>query len=115
MTAPEQTTETAPRDPWGGWFSLDHCRGLESLRQLPAEAIADCGGPGRADEPVAYWVDRLGFDGPAWLFRAHLKEYGAWSAADLADHQENRQRVLWLWACNCYESPGEYDYLWLSV
>ena len=105
---------------WNSWFGFYSHNGAtrvhpESNRQLPAECVADCSGPGPADDAVSFWVDRLGFDGPAWLFRSHLSEYGAWDAADLADHNANRERVLWLWACDCAESPGERDYLWLGV
>ncbi len=100
---------------WNGWFSLSYCEGRESCRQLPAECVADCSGPGSADEAVSHWVDRLGFNGPSWLFREHLKEYGAWDACDLADHEENRKRVLWLWACNAHEDPEAYGFLWLGV
>jgi hypothetical protein len=92
------------------WFE-----GRDALRQLPAECIADCSGPGRADDNVAYWLERLSFDGPAWLFRSYLKEFGAWDAADLCDHNANRARILWIWANNCYESPGECDYLHLGL
>ena len=96
------------------WFDTEHLGGLESIRQLPAECVADCSGPGAKDEPVAYWVERLAFDAPAWLLRKHLKGYGAWDAGELCDHQQNLQRTLWLWACYCWEEPGCYDYLWLS-
>lgn len=102
------------REPWALWFSVKHCGGRESLRQLPPEAISDCSGPGPADEAVAYWVQRLEFDGPPWLFREHLRSYGAWDAADLADHNANRERVLWIWACDCREEPGAYDFLYLG-
>lgn len=34
---------------------------------------------------------------PALLAR-ELKEYGAWDATELADHEQNLQRILWL-AC----------------
>jgi folate-binding Fe-S cluster repair protein YgfZ len=27
---------------------------------------------------------------------AELKEYGAWDDADLADHEQNKQRILWI-------------------
>lgn len=30
------------------------------------------------------------------LLAAELKEYGAWDAQELADHQQNLQRILWL-------------------
>ena len=32
------------------------------------------------------------------LLRRELKEYGAWNADELADHQQNLQRILWI-AC----------------
>lgn len=105
---------------WGGWFGFYDHNGVdrvhpESNRQLPAECIADCSSAGPVDEAVSYWVKRLDFNGPSWLFRSHLKEYGCWTSQQLADHEENRERVLWLWACACHESPGECDYLWLGV
>lgn len=30
------------------------------------------------------------------LLAAELKEYGAWDAEQLADHEENKQRLLWI-------------------
>ena len=92
------------------WFE-----GRNSRRQLPLECICDWSGSGDRDADVNAWVDRLDFDGPAWLFREYLAEFGAWDAADLCDHQENRKRVLWTWACNCREYPGFYDYLYLGI
>jgi len=91
------------------WF---HDR--NSCRQLPLECVADCSGAGDRDEDVGAWVDRLDFDGPSWLFREYLRGFGAWDARDLCDHDENRKRVLWIWACNCAENPGDYDYLYLE-
>jgi hypothetical protein len=101
--------------PWANWFDLNHCGGRESCRQLPAECVADCSGPGPADDAVAFWLERLQFDGPPWLFRQHLREFGAWDSADLADHNANRARVLWIWACDCREDPGAHDFLWLGT
>jgi hypothetical protein len=100
---------------WGGWFSLTHCDGRESCRQLPAEAVADCSGPGPADEAVTYWVKRLGFDGPAWLIRKHLSRYGCWDTAELADHNSNRERLLWIWANDYREDPEAAAFLWLDA
>ena len=75
------------------WF-----HGRASLRQLPLECICDCPGAGDRDEDIAAWVDRLDFDGPAWLFREYLKGFGAWDSRDLCDHEENRKRVLFVLA-----------------
>ena len=91
------------------WFSDRVAR-----RQLPAECIADCSGPGPADANVAAWVDRLSFDGPAWLIRSHLRGFGAWDAAQLANHEDNLHRLLWVWANYCAENPGCCDYLYLD-
>jgi hypothetical protein len=53
---------------------------------------------------------------------AELKEYGAWDAEELADHEQNLQRILWLASgditeqdgCDCGErgdaERGEYRY-----
>ena len=97
------------------WFDINHLNGRESTRQLPPECIADCSGSGDQTDNVKHWVERLNFDGPLELFKEHLKEYGAWDDEQLKDHYENRLRVLWLWANDCYENPGDYDYLYLGV
>ena len=68
--------------------------------ELPPACIRDCSSSGAVDDAVEFWVRRLDFDGPPWLMRRHLKGYGAWTAADLCDHQANRRRLLWIWACN---------------
>ena len=92
------------------WF-----HGRNAMRQLPLECICDCTGAGDRDDDISAWVDRLDFDGPAWLFREYLRGFGAWDHADLCDHNENRKRVLFVWACNCKVHPGECDYLYLGV
>ena len=99
------TTETKPII----WFD-----GRESTRQLPPECIADCSGPGEKSNNVKRWVERLNFDGPVELFKEYLDGFGAWDDEELKDHEENKQRVLWTWACNCDENPGDYDYLYLE-
>ena len=92
------------------WFD-----GRDSRRQLPLECVCDCSGSGDRAADVAAWVKRLQFDGPAWLFREYLKESGAWLSADLCDHNENRERVLYLWANDCARNPGIYDYIHLGI
>ena len=93
------------------WF-----HGRLAVKQLPSECIADCSGAGDVTESVDYWVDRLRFDGPSWYFRQYLREQGAWSSADLCDHNANRKRVLWLWACYARQQPDlSPAYLYLGV
>ena len=96
-------------------IDMNHLNGRESIRQLPAECIADCSGSGNRHNNVIFWVERLNFDGPVDLFKEHLKQYGIWDDEHLKDHYGNRIRVLWLWACDCYENPGAHDYLHLGV
>lgn len=80
------------------WFE-----GRNMIQDLPQDCIDDMRGPGRKDEAVAYWVKKLGFDGPAWLIREHLKGYGAWDKQQLCNHQENLQRLLWIHASDLAE------------
>lgn len=43
---------------------------------------------------------------PATL-ASELKEYGAWDDAELADHAQNLQRILWLAAGNIVEEANQ--------
>ena len=83
------------------WF-----KGAWAQCELPPVCIRDCSSSGAVDEAVEFWVNRLDFEGPPWLMRRHLRGYGAWTAADLCDHQANRRRLLWIWACNCREGDS---------
>lgn len=80
------------------WFS-----GRQSIRNLPADCVADCTRSGSADDAVEYWVKRLNFQAPAWYLRDYLKGFGAYDSAELCDHQANLKRLLWLWAFDCVE------------
>ena len=85
-------------------FQNDWFQDRQALKNPPAEAVWDCSAPGQpADSAVAYWVDRLSFDGPAWLVREHLSGYGAWDASELCDHKQNLERLLWIWCCDIAE------------
>ena len=37
------------------------------------------------------------------LLASELKERGAWDEAELADHDQNLQRILWIAACDIAE------------
>ena len=52
---------------------MKHLNGRESIRQLPAECIADCSGSGDHTNNVVAWVEKLNFDGPTELFKSILK------------------------------------------
>lgn len=83
------------------WFHGPHAQ-----CELPPACVAACSASGPVDDEVDFWVDRLKFDGPPWLIRQHLKGYGAWSQGDLCDHQANRRRLLWIWACSSHEGDS---------
>jgi hypothetical protein len=83
------------------WFS-----GGINQRELPLECITDCSASGPVDDAIDFWLDRLQFDGPPWLIRRHLRGYGAWPERELCDHQANRRRLLWIWACNSHDGDS---------
>jgi hypothetical protein len=80
-----------------GWFN----------GQLPAECVSDCSASGSVDDAVAYWVNKLEFDVPEPQAAKWLKEFGAWNAEELADHEANVRRVLWQ-ACCDIKDQGEW-------
>lgn len=41
------------------------------------------------------------------VLRGELREYGAWDDAELADHDANLSRLLWLACCDVAEGHGE--------
>lgn len=70
---------------------------------LPQEAIDDIARPGPNDSAVELWVTKLSIDLTPTLLREELKEYGAWDAAELSNHAENIQRIIWIAAHNAKE------------
>ena len=97
---------------WADWFDVSGCP-RQGKRLLPADCIEDCSAQGPVDDAVDYWVSELELEAPSWLLREHLREYGAWSAAELCDHQENLKRLLWTWASDCRENGA--DFVWLGI
>jgi len=95
-------------------FKNDWFEDRQMVQDLPQECIDDMKGPGAKDDAVAYWVEELDFDGPAWLIREHLKGYGAWDKAQLCNHQDNLQRLLWIHASDLAENPGDDLPLYLA-
>lgn len=87
------------------WFTSSNGR-IEF--QMPGECLMDICQPGPADEAVAYWrgheiigaaLDALD---PATV-QDELREFGAWDADELADHDANLDRLLWTAACSAAE------------
>lgn len=79
--------------------------------ELPDEAVTDCSHQGQCDEDVAYWVTRipqLSELNPS-ILAMELKEYGAWDAEELADHEANLRRILWIAAGNIREELASQE------
>jgi hypothetical protein len=64
---------------------------------VPAQCVLEQPEQGPCDEHVEYWVSRVDWSQitPGEI-RTELAEYGAWDAEELADDDENRQRLLWV-------------------
>lgn len=82
--------------------------------RLRLDEARACSHPGQCDGDVTYLRQscaRVRNDlrrmDPAEL-RECLRHYGAWDAEELADHDENLQRVLWIACCDVAERPSEY-------
>jgi hypothetical protein len=58
---------------------------------------------GRAIPAIKKQLDKLNPE----ALRAELKEYGAWDANDLSDHDANLNRILWIAAGNFVEEHHE--------
>lgn len=57
----------------------------------------------RTQERVQAELERI----PADDLRAELKEYGAWDKQELADHDANLDRILWLACGNIIEDTEQ--------
>lgn len=66
--------------------------------ELPDLAVAEIA-ESQADntEAVQHWEPQIDLSTISTNdLRAELAEYGAWGDLELADHQANRERVIWL-------------------
>ena len=75
---------------------------------IPNEAFGDCHHSGQCDIDVMYWVEKLDFDFPKDQGIEWLKGFGAWDDEELDNHEENRLRVLWLFAGNVADGEEIY-------
>lgn len=84
--------------------------GRIELRITKAQAqSASHPGPCDADVKALSWVPairrQLNKIDPA-LLRAELGEHGAWDETELADHEQNLQRILWVAAGDVADGRG---------
>lgn len=88
------------------WFN-----GREMIGTIPPDAVAECTTGGvDASGPVDDWVRSLEFDAPVTETREYLAGYGAWDAAELADHDANVRRLFWI-ACGTIADGDDSIYL----
>jgi hypothetical protein len=106
------------------WYTSGSGRIELQMTMEQAESAShqgDCDDDTRELSKVPAIAEQLAKIDPAVL-SAELKEYGAWYAEELADHEQNLQRILWLASgdiaeqdgCDCGErgdaERGEYRY-----
>jgi hypothetical protein len=92
------------RKPWfdeHGWMQ----------KRVPRECIAECSAVGDVDESVHFWRAKLHFDVPRELAIAWLREFGAWTAEELATTSDETlaERCLWLMCCDARENKRQPD------
>ena len=91
------------------WFTSSSGRIEFQLTRAQAAAMSH---PGPCDADVAYYRNvpvvkkQLAKIDPADLAR-ELKEYGAWDEKELADHDANLSRILWIAAINISEELAQ--------
>lgn len=72
-------------------------------KNIPEECITECSAHGDVTQAVIHWSKELGFTAPVNETRAYLKTFGAWDKAELANHDDNLERLLWCVCCDLKE------------
>lgn len=78
------------------YFGYLDSSGYDLKIDLPKECIDDCSASGPVDDAVAYWIKELKFDASKKGAKDYLKGFGAWDESELANHEDNLARLLWL-------------------
>lgn len=87
----------------------DFCLDGDELEDDLLVALLDCAAPGQAaDDSVAYVLETFTVTGDVLDCAAYLKGYGAWTAEELADHDENLSRLVWLTGGALRDSEAAY-------
>lgn len=68
----------------------------EDFTPQQLEHLLSIGGPGQQDTNVADFRDLYEVTGDPESCRLYLKGYGAWDEEELADHESNLARLIWL-------------------
>lgn len=83
--------------------------------KLPLDGAEGCHHPGPCDDDVRELsrvpavAQQLAALDPG-VVRDELREYGAWDTAELANHEQNLQRLLWL-ACGDIADEDAPDFV----
>ncbi len=72
------------------------------------DALLDCGASGDASEAVAYVRQSFAVTGDVKQCAAMLRGYGAWDETELAIHDANLDRLVWLIGCGLAEEGEAY-------
>ena len=72
------------------------------------ERLKELGGPGQQDSNVAAFRRDFGVWGDPETCRDYLRAYGAWDDSELADHDSNLNRLVWLTGCDIAENGEAY-------
>ena len=90
------------------WYSSGNGRIELQMTMEQAESAShsgDCDEDTRELSKVPAIAKQLGKIDPS-VVSSELKEYGAWNSEELADHDQNLRRILWLAACDVTERDG---------
>jgi len=99
----EQTSNEPPL-----WFTSSSGRIELRMTLTQAESMShsgQCGADVNTGRECPSLAAQLAAVDPAAL-RAELKEYGAWDADELSDHNANLDRILWIAACDIQENAA---------
>jgi hypothetical protein len=80
----------------------------DELTDAFRDALLDCGRSGAADAAVEYVRHNFTITGNEADCRKYLKGFGAWDAVELANHELNLDRLVWLAGCDLRESGEIY-------
>ena len=79
-------------------MTLGQARAASHQWQCDDDVKVLCAQPGMAKQLDAIGPEKI---------RAQLEEYGAWDENELADDEQNRQRIVWIAAGNIKEEQAE--------
>lgn len=80
----------------------------DELTEALAHDLRDCGASGDASGAVAYVRSNYEVTGNEAHCRDYLRGYGAWEEDELADHDKNLDRLVWLTGCALREEGEAY-------